>query len=821
MTILNYDPSGFIVGMDRMNIGIDSVHDDTQEIIQILKGQRQVNDTRMRELTRAVRSVAQRVSAQGNVDTSRTRSSSSGSNRNTNNPPSSNPSSRITSNAPTRRTRTSNNQSSTDQGGSNQGGNANNRNRDDRGRFTSENGSSDTSGNRRRSSADRERDENGRFTGSAQSGSSGFGRGIGGSTNTSGIDPLIDSFNEAKDLLSPLTKGVGLIGRGAKMSISKLRSLKRREPLPDDQRRHNNENETLLDKIWKAILRSGSGGSGGRGMLGGLLGRLGLGAGAAAGAAGGGLLALLKKMGGVKGLGVIGSLIGAGSLAMDWGGLDHKGKSERVGQIGGGATGALIGGTLGSVVPVVGTAIGAVIGGWIGANGGEILGGAASPHIERWTQSLIRFNLADKMSSFWKDGVKPFFSSLAEMASGTDSWLADKWGAAKEGLGFGDGSGVSAGVTQKANKAADLITKNALTRSSGYCAKFVRKGLQEAGYDLKTQAHAYQYNNGALTEAGFSKVDPGKDGLQKGDVMVIPAEGKHKSGHIQMYNGTQWVSDFKQNSVNPWGDVATENLNGTMYRDQRGNKVGGNNSGKANQAMKYFTSQGWTKEQAAGIVGNLQKESQFDHTVDTGDGGKAYGIAQWHPDRQQDFKNKYGKSIKGSSFEEQLAFVQYELTKGDEQRAGNKLKTAKTAGQAGAVVSQFYERPRKVEAEKAERARLAEGISKGYTEAKVNQSKKSDGILGFGANAIGNNLTTSGNNFMPASSTIGISASNIAARPMLDFPKMAAITQRLDSGSSDKPIMVQSSNDTISQNVSDRGLAHAITGGIGKDRYFG
>src|SRR5688500_17454759 len=33
--------------------------------------------------------------------------------------------------------------------------------------------------------------------------------------------------------------------------------------------------------------------------------------------------------------------------------------------------------------------------------------------------------------------------------------------------------------------------------------------------------------------------------------------------------------------------------------------------GKADEAMRYFQSQGWSREQAAGIVANLQAESNF------------------------------------------------------------------------------------------------------------------------------------------------------------------------------------------------------------------
>lgn len=62
---------------------------------------------------------------------------------------------------------------------------------------------------------------------------------------------------------------------------------------------------------------------------------------------------------------------------------------------------------------------------------------------------------------------------------------------------------------------------------------------------------------------------------------------------------------------------------------------------------------------------------------------------------------------------------------------------------------------------------------------------------------------------------------NLPATPVLKIPAMPKIKERLDSGGSNKPIMLQSSNDTINQNLSDRGLAHAVTGGFGQDRMWG
>jgi hypothetical protein len=113
--------------------------------------------------------------------------------------------------------------------------------------------------------------------------------------------------------------------------------------------------------------------------------------------------------------------------------------------------------------------------------------------------------------------------------------------------------------------------------------------------------------------------------------------------------------------------------------------------------MKFFMSKGWTKEQAAGIVGNLQQESGPNLKINLpGDNGQAYGIAQWHPDRQKIFESVYGKSIRDSTFPEQLAFVDYELNH-NESSAGRMLRNSSTAGEAADIVDSFYERSRGTE----------------------------------------------------------------------------------------------------------------------------
>lgn len=112
----------------------------------------------------------------------------------------------------------------------------------------------------------------------------------------------------------------------------------------------------------------------------------------------------------------------------------------------------------------------------------------------------------------------------------------------------------------------------------------------------------------------------------------------------------------------------------------------------ANVATNYFVSQGWSPQVAAGIVGNLQAETgQKLNLKETGDGGTALGIAQWHADRRATFEKVMGKPFKDSDLHDQLSFVQWELTH-TEKAAGNMLKSARTPEEAAYIINKYYER---------------------------------------------------------------------------------------------------------------------------------
>lgn len=144
---------------------------------------------------------------------------------------------------------------------------------------------------------------------------------------------------------------------------------------------------------------------------------------------------------------------------------------------------------------------------------------------------------------------------------------------------------------------------------------------------------------------------------------------------------------------------------------------------------------GWSDAQATGIAANLQAESNFRPDA-VGDGGKAYGIAQWHPDRQADFESAFGKPIQGSTLAEQVAFIDYELRQGKEQAAGKRLLAANSAGDAAGIVSQFYERPRDTQGEIAKRTRIANDMAGTIPSTNNLDQASADQISALGADVV-------------------------------------------------------------------------------------
>ena len=100
-------------------------------------------------------------------------------------------------------------------------------------------------------------------------------------------------------------------------------------------------------------------------------------------------------------------------------------------------------------------------------------------------------------------------------------------------------------ISADIKKACTFLRKNAHKKSVGFAGKYVADALQYGGFKFTRQSSSYQYHkNGILRKMGFREIPKGKP--KTGDIYVQDNNKTHKHGHIAMYCGNQWVSDFFQ-----------------------------------------------------------------------------------------------------------------------------------------------------------------------------------------------------------------------------------------------------------------------------------
>jgi hypothetical protein len=141
---------------------------------------------------------------------------------------------------------------------------------------------------------------------------------------------------------------------------------------------------------------------------------------------------------------------------------------------------------------------------------------------------------------------------------------------------------------------------------------------------------------------------------------------------------------------------------------------------KQADAIAYFQSQGFSRNAAIGMAVNIGRESAFDPHV-TGDNGKAYGLGQWHPDRQANFAKFTGMPIQGSSYQQQLAFYAHEV-KQNKRLMGMLSQQDITAPASAMAVSLINERPANGVIEAERRARMAQSVVTPYVGARATGS---------------------------------------------------------------------------------------------------
>lgn len=119
--------------------------------------------------------------------------------------------------------------------------------------------------------------------------------------------------------------------------------------------------------------------------------------------------------------------------------------------------------------------------------------------------------------------------------------------------------------TLNVQKAVSYALSHAHTSSTGKCATYVKKALEAGGIPYVSCDASDCKQENFIRDDCYKLCDsqPGNYGtrgntfnnqMQRGDIVIIDSFNAHKYGHIAIWTGSNWVSDFKQNNCDIYKD---------------------------------------------------------------------------------------------------------------------------------------------------------------------------------------------------------------------------------------------------------------------------
>ena len=212
---------------------------------------------------------------------------------------------------------------------------------------------------------------------------------------------------------------------------------------------------------------------------------------------------------------------------------------------------------------------------------------------------------------------------------------------------------------------------------------------------------------------------------------------------------TSWLSEFANRSIeglisgnfdNDW-DAFWEGIGSDDDSGDSDDELLDGNT-KEEQIWNFFKEKGFSDEQIAGIMGNMQAESGFDPDVENASGH--YGLAQWGDSRRtnlEEFAKEKGKEP--SDLQTQLEFYMHELET-SEKESYDALKKATSATSAADIIREKFERCGTQAASK--RRNYAVEIFNKYHNKKSDTSDKdketkNDGGSGSGRISVNKNMS--------------------------------------------------------------------------------
>lgn len=232
-------------------------------------------------------------------------------------------------------------------------------------------------------------------------------------------------------------------------------------------------------------------------------------------------------------------------------------------------------------------------------------------------------------------------------------------------------------------------------------SKLIELGVSQGILDLSTIKHLYNIN----ADGGSIHIAKNKRGTFKAQASRMGMSTQQAASHIlankdnyspAMVKKAVFAHNFahadggplESNEDNLLAPIIKyyEDSNPSLSIEDQNTFAKGRQMKRARQAVDYFINKGLTREQAAGLVGNLMRESGMNIGATNPNSG-AYGLSQWLGSRKTRLFKRYGYH---PTFEQQLDYIWDELNT-SHRRGLQMLRASKTVNDAARNAFGYYE----------------------------------------------------------------------------------------------------------------------------------
>lgn len=491
-------------------------------------------------------------------------------------------------------------------------------------------------------------------------------------------------------------------------------------------------------------------------------------------------------------------------------------QSENAGQTGGAIVGGLTGSTLGMAAGAIGgplgIAVGGLVGSWLGTEGGRIVGGA----IGGWVDDLRKVDIAGRISNAWNGFITPLtpmFSSIKDTAVGAwqsvatvtkETWAktANSWNnfVAEAKTQFG---GIMAGMEAVGDFFANVgdVWNTWIKNATGIDVKENLKRSKEA-IDKKVD-NANDYVGQKLDQAGQFFADVGQSIK---NTPIVEAVGGFFSG-LTTETDKEKQATLKNKTVQGFTPKKPTAKKATKPKA----KSTQDNYQQYKPLLEgVYSQKGFKDSQAqAFLKAQVEAESGFNPNAVSKKG--AFGLTQFMPETAKQYgvdKNNVQSQVVG-----QAKYMSYLLKRygGDWDKAlagynygeGNVDKVIAKANKQNVDWRTFLPEETKDYLVKIKTKALNYGALTSAQIAAQSPTTTPQQPIAKAETIAPPTLKSAPVNAMPIQNVNAVSQVQVKE-----------IQTRLNN--TPTPIKVSIQKPIVSQNVSDRGIAHIVTGGIGE-----